>query len=216
MCERLCCLSAPSDQRIVSLSGCLRVHIYISQTQINLSPASHQHCTTISSQPVAISLLRAGWDPACYHHISFSRATAFGSISPHSTMTAVITIPSPMHTLSVQRHSLSPCLPVNHHPLCFSMAQFQDPANQKTWLMELSLLLTTWAPLSCYLRGTPPRTYAWCRPRKLSAGSRYSKSHWLILIYCLVFDLKISISILLNQQATFFRYALSPRGIARI
>uniref|UniRef100_A0A8C9YP92 Amyloid beta protein binding family A member 2 n=1 Tax=Sander lucioperca TaxID=283035 RepID=A0A8C9YP92_SANLU len=108
MCERLCCLSAPSDQRIVSLSGCLRVHIYISQTQINLSPASHQHCTTISSQPVAISLLRAGWDPACYHHISFSRATAFGSISPHSTMTAVITIPSPMHTLSVQRHSLSP------------------------------------------------------------------------------------------------------------
>lgn len=51
-------ISFRSWQHILSLSGCLRAQISISQIQINLFPVSHQHCTfIINSQPVAISLL---------------------------------------------------------------------------------------------------------------------------------------------------------------
>lgn len=80
-CERLSLpvCSFRSWQHIVSLSGCLRVHIYISQTQINLSPASHQLCASISAEPVAISLLSPSQPVIAFS--SISRATALGSVS---------------------------------------------------------------------------------------------------------------------------------------
>lgn len=176
MCEGLSCLSAPSDHDS-TLCPRVGVHIYISQTQINLRPASHQLCTSISSLPVAISLLNP------------TQPVISTSPSPEQQCLALLLHTA--HWLQWLRYALhrtpdpfnlttlcpSLCHRINHSSLCFPLAQSQDPANQKTWLMELSLLLTTWAPLSCCLRGTPPRTSAWCRPRRLSAGSRYSKTH---------------------------------------
>lgn len=135
------------------------------------SKALHLYITDVdSSQPSfppvldLHRLIASGHIPAQslsdrYFHVSFSRAVVY------------IRLP----TLCIFL-----CLPINHHSLCFALDQSQDPVNQKTWLMELSLLLTTWAPLSCCQRETPPRTYAWCRPRRLSAGSRYSKTYTLL------------------------------------
>lgn len=136
--------------------------------QIHLSQTSHQFCASFRSSAAAPSPLGPTQQTTLI------------------TITIIIIFPWPtflalfLRTACWLRYtsdsSVTACLPINHNFLLLPLAQSQDPANQRTWLMELSLLLTTWAPLSCCLRGTLPRTYAWCRPRKLSAGSRYSKS----------------------------------------
>lgn len=88
-------ISFTSWQHILSLSGCLRVHIYISQMQINLIPVSHHQLT-------ASGHLTAHSDRAWYHYLSIYRATVFGSIIPHNMLNAVITIPSPLQTQLLQ------------------------------------------------------------------------------------------------------------------
>lgn len=158
----------------MSHSGCLRPHLHITDavsSQPNLPPALllHQHTASF--------YLSAHSHPACFHQqqcLALSLCTTCWFPWLHYPLHC------PPDPIGIPSLCPSLCLPFNHHSLCFSPTQSQDPANLKTWLMELSLLLITWAPLSCCLRGTPQRTYAWCRPRRLSAGSRYSKdSHWL-------------------------------------
>ena len=100
---------------------------------------------------------------------------------PPSPLAIIIFVSWPTLLALFQLSVLHRLSAINHNFLWLPLAQSQGPANQKTWLMELSLLLTTWAPLNCCLRGTLPRTYAWCRPRRLSAGSRYSTSLTLSL-----------------------------------
>lgn len=180
MCEGLSCLSAPSDH---DSALCPWVGVWE-------STSTYHRRRLISTQPptsTAPPLAHSQWPSHCwippsllspYLHLQSNNAwlnfsTQHIDCSDYNTLST-----APPDPFSLSALCPSPCLLVNHHPLCFSMAQSQDPVNPKTWLMELSLLLTIWAPLSCCLRGTRPRTYAWCRPRKLSAGSRYSKTHW--------------------------------------
>lgn len=70
--------------------GRLRFHISISAMQINVSPASHRRCTSISSQPEAISLLSTNQTL-----ITISTATVFGSTSPTGGLLTVA-VPSPL------------------------------------------------------------------------------------------------------------------------
>lgn len=224
MCEGLCCLSAPSDH---DSTLCPRVGVRESTSTFHRhrlirASASHQHWTSVSSQPVAISLL---YPTQPVISISPSPEQQCLASFLHTACWLQLLLYPPYCTLdpfSLTALCPSPHLTVNHHPLCFFLAQSQDPVNQKTWLMELSLLLTTWAPLSCCLRGIPPRTFAWCRPRRLSAGSRYSKthphtpshtdSHIKTNTHC-VFGLKESISILLiTQLDACLQFCCFPSG----
>lgn len=110
------CLSAASDH---DSTLCPSVGVWECTSPYHKHRLISGLSPTSAAPPLTQSLgrLTAQSHPACYHHGSISRATVFGSVSPHSTLTILITRPtSPQRPLS----SPSSCLSVNHLPLSVS------------------------------------------------------------------------------------------------
>lgn len=203
----------------MSPSGCLKVHIYISQTQINLRPASHQLCTSISLLPVAISLL------------SPTQSVIYTSPSPEQQCLALFLHTA--HWLQWLQYALHRTPdPFNLTTLCVSPCHSNN---------QSSLLLPGPVPGPCepedlidgiifaanYLGSTqllsernPSKNIRMMQAqeavsrvkvlkKKHTHAPRCTDSHMQRHTLCLVFGLKIFISILLlSQQAVFLSVML--------